>query len=89
MDLNDSSSTEIILSRKTLKKERQINYQFLTRKYGKHPLKQSDNDILHSCTFILAGKCEHSHQENSCIKCLTCFSFFQNKVLPFLNNIND
>ena len=25
---------------------------------------------------------------NSCIKCLTCFSFFHNKFLPLLNNVN-
>ena len=64
-------------------------YEFLTWEYGKHHLKKSDNDILHYCTFALGGKCKHSHQENSLIKCLTCFSFFQNKVLPFLNNVND
>ena len=55
----------------------------------KHYLKQSDNNILHCCMFVLEGKCEYSHQENFCIKCLTYFSFFHNKVLPFLNNIND
>ena len=56
--------------------------------YRKYHLKQSDNDILHCCTFALGGKCENSRQENSCIKCLTCFSFVQNKMLPFLNNVN-
>ena len=39
--------------------------------------------------FALGENCEHSHQENSCITCLICFSFFKSKVLPFLNNIND
>ena len=56
--------------------------------YGKYHLKKLYNDILHCCTFALGGKCENSHQENSCIKCLTCFSFIQNKVLPLLNNVN-
>ena len=56
--------------------------------YVKYHLKQSDNDILHCCTFALGDKCENSHQENSCIECLTCFYFVQNKVLHFLNNVN-
>ena len=32
---------------------------------------------------MLGGKCEHSRQENSCIKCLTYLSFLQN------NSFND
>ena len=89
MDLNDSSSTDIIRSIKTLNKYWKINDEFLTWEYGKYHLKQSDNDRLHCCTFALGGKWEHSHQENSRIKCLTCFYFFHNKVFPFLNNVND
>ena len=38
---------------------------------------------------MLGVQCEHSHQENIRIKCSTCFSFFQNKVLSFLNNGTD
>ena len=37
----------------------------------------------------MGGKCEHNHQENSCIKCLTCFYFLLNKLLTFLKNIID
>ena len=50
---------------------------------------QLDIYQLHSCKFALGGYCEHSHKENSCIKCLTCFSFFKRKVLPFLENVNE
>ena len=32
---------------------------------------------------------EHSNNENSCIKCLTCFSFFKRKVLFFLKKFNE
>ena len=46
-------------------------------------------DKLHCRMFALGGNCEHSHKGNSCIKCLTCFSFFKRKVLPFLKNINE
>ena len=46
-------------------------------------------DRLHCCTFPLGDNCEHSHQENSCIKCLTCFSFFNRNVFPLLKNVNE
>ena len=41
MDLNGSSSIEILGFRKTLKKEWQNHYEFLKWEYGKHHLKQS------------------------------------------------
>ena len=40
MELNDSSSTDIIYSSKTLKKEWHIHYEFLMWEYGKHHIKQ-------------------------------------------------
>ena len=70
--------------RKTLKKEWHNKYEFLTWGYGKHHLKQSDMDRLHCYMFALGGNCKHSHQGNSCIKCVTCFSFFKRKVILFL-----
>ena len=45
-------------------------------------------DRLYCCTFALGGNCEHSHKENSYIKCLTCFSFFK-KSFAFPENINE
>ena len=43
---------------------------------------------LHCCIFALSGNCEHINQENSHIKCLTCFSFFKRNVLPLLKTAN-
>ena len=40
MDLNYSSSTDMIFSIKTLKEEWKINYEFLMGGYGKNHLKQ-------------------------------------------------
>ena len=89
MVLNGSSSIDIIGFRKSRKKQWHDRYEFLTCKYGKHHLKQLDMDRLHCCMFALGGNCEHSHKESSCIKCLTCFSFFKRIVLPFLENVNE
>ena len=44
---------------------------------------------LHCYTFTLGGNCEYSQKENFCIKCLTYFSFFKRKVLPFLEKLNE
>ena len=87
MYLNGSSSIGIFGLRKALKKEWNNHYELLTWEYGKHHLKQSDMDRLHCCTFALGDNSEHSHQENSCIDCLTCFSFFKRKGIPFLENV--
>ena len=84
MELNDISYTGIICSIKNPKKESKIHYDFLIWEYGKHHLKQSDNDRLYCCTFVFGDKYKNSNQENSYIMCLTCFYFFQNKVFPFL-----
>ena len=73
MDLNDSSSIDIFGLRKTPKKKCHDHYELLTYKYGKHHLKKSDMDQLQCCTFALGVNCEQINQENSCIKCLTCF----------------
>ena len=89
MDLHGSSSIKIIGFGKTLKKEWQNRYELFTWEYVKNHLKQSGKDQLNCCTFALRGNCEHSHQNNSCITCLNCFSFFKSKILPFLNNAND
>ena len=84
MDLNGSSSINIISFTKSLNKEWHNNDEFLTWEYGKHHLTQLDMDQLHCCTFALGGDCEYSHKEISCVKCLTCLSFFNRKVFPFL-----
>ena len=44
IDLNTSSPINIIGFSKSLKREWQNHYEFLTWKYGKHRLKQSDMD---------------------------------------------
>ena len=77
MDLNGSSSINIISFTKSLNKEWHNNDEFLTWEYGKHHLKKSDTNQLKFCTFVLGGNLKHSHKENSCIKCLTCLSFFK------------
>ena len=84
MDLNGSTSVYIIGFIKSLKKKWHNHYGFLIWEYGKHHLKKLDMDQLHCCTFALGGNGKHSHKENSCVKCLTCFSFFKRKVLLFL-----
>ena len=65
------------------------DYELLTWEYGKHPIKQSDMDQLQYCAFALGGNCKHSHKENACIMCLTCFSFFKKTFLTFLKNGNE
>ena len=77
MNLNISYSIRIIGFSKSRNKEWHNNYDFLTWEYGKYHLKKSDMDRLHRCKFVLGGNCEHRDKENSCIKCLTCLSFFK------------
>ena len=89
IDLNGSSSINIIGFSKALKKEWHNYYELLTWEYGKHHLKKLDMDVLHCCMFELGGNCKHSHKNNSHIKCLTCFSFSERKVLPFLKIFNE
>ena len=55
LDLNSSSSIEIIGFSKTLKKECQNNHEFLAWKYGKHHLKKSYMDRVNFCMFVLGG----------------------------------
>ena len=62
MDLNRSSSINIIVFREKLNKEWKHNDELLIWEYGKHHPKQLDNDSLHCCTFALEDKCKHSHQ---------------------------
>ena len=73
LDLYGSATIEMIDFSKSLKREWQNHYEFLTWKYGKHHLKLSYMDQLHCFTFLLGGNYKHTHQENSCVKCLTCF----------------
>ena len=80
MDLNGSFSINIIGFRKLLNKEWHNHYGLLTRVYERNHLNKSDMDQLYCCKFALGGNCKHSNKENSCIKCLTCFSFFKKKV---------
>ena len=80
MDLNGSSFIYIIGFSKSMEKEWHSNYEFLIWEYGKHYLKQFDIYQLHCCPFVLGSNCDHSHEENSCVKCLTRFSFFKRKV---------
>ena len=89
MNLNFSSSINNIGFRKALKKQQYHHYEFLIWGYGKHPLKQLDMDRLNCCTFVLSGNCKHIHKENSCVKCVTSFSFFKRTVLPFLKTFNE
>ena len=72
-----------------LKKEWQKHYKFLTWEYGKHHQKQSDGAVLQIFTLELVSKCKQKNQGKSCTKCLTCFLFFRNILLPFLINFND
>ena len=89
MDLHGSLSIDIFGLIKTLKKEWNNHHEFLTWEYGKHHLKQSEIYRLHYCMFALGVNYKHSHQENSCIKCLTSFMFFKRKVIPFLNYVGE
>jgi hypothetical protein len=72
---------------KTLMKEWQSYYDFLTWKYAKHHLKQADKDRFHCCTWALGGGCDHEHQADGCSQCSGCFQFFDLKVRPFLAQI--
>ena len=62
MDLNGTSFIDIFGLSKTLKKEWHNHYEFLTWKYGKYHLIQSDMDWFHCFTFALGGHYKHSHQ---------------------------
>ena len=64
-------STSLVLS--NTEERVKNNYELLTWEYGKHYLRKIDKYQLHYCTFALGDNFEHSHQENYCITCLTCF----------------
>ena len=60
---------------------------FVMWEYAACHLKVSDIDSCHCCTHALGGTCDHSHNLQSCSKCLECFTFFQGKAKNFLNSI--
>ena len=59
MDLNRSSSINIIVFREKLNKEWKHNDELLIWEYGKHHLKKRDKDRLHCCRFALGRNCKH------------------------------
>lgn len=73
---------------KTIRREWQIYHDFLSWEYAKHHLKQADKDRFHCCTWALGGECDHAHQADGCSQCSGCFQFFDLKVRPFLEQID-
>lgn len=73
-----------------LLEERSNIEQFVLWEFSNKHLQISPEDIIHCCTFALAGRCEHQHNASRtcCTKCANAIKFFDCTVRTFIEQSN-
>ena len=60
---------------------------FIMWEYSNGHLNVSDKYCCHCCLYSLGGQCSHTHSRYSCSNCIKCFTFLDDTVVTFLNDI--